>query len=557
LEGFAAIRRKNDKVCYATPAIIPNVRTTTGFQSAATMTMQFAPEPASVAIPTGAIPTGAIPTGDWATGHLPRSEDSEQAAQSVLVAQARRLRLDHRSVTAQAREWTLAARAEHRLSPFEAMFNAFSLTTAEGKALMRISEALLRIPDQATAWKLLCENLRDAPWRSPHTARLSARTVATLVRWTARIVSKHEAKLGALVAPLVGTARLVVASTADQFIVADTVTAALTRMRRVPELGLCSIDCLGESARTAAQAEAYFGAYENAIDRLGREPAAPIHSRHGISVKLSALEPRFGPRHRGTYAARLIPKVMHLARLAAIADVGFTIDAEEQDRLESTLDIMQALIDDTKTCEWQGLGLAVQTYGLRALPVIAWLSARAHQQRRRMTVRLVKGAYWDSEIKRGHERGLDLFPVFTDKCATDVNYLLAAQHLFSQRGVIFPQFATHNAMTVAAIRALAPSGAEFEFQRLHGMGEQLYRHAARATDFPRVRVYAPVGSREDLLAYLIRRLLENGANASFVRHFLDPTIPIATLLEDPIGSLMECSQRRAAPSARQRDEAGQ
>jgi RHH-type transcriptional regulator, proline utilization regulon repressor / proline dehydrogenase / delta 1-pyrroline-5-carboxylate dehydrogenase len=435
------------------------------------------------------------------------------------------------------------------------MFDAFGLATPEGKALMRLSEALLRTPDSATSWKLLCENLQDAPWHAPETAPFTARVAAQLMRWTARAVSKRERTLSAFAIPFVWAARVAVTSTANQFIVAETIPKALARMRRDPTLRLCSFDCLGESARTAAQAHAYFLAYERAIEHLARQPAASVHLRHGISVKLSALEPRFGPRHRGTYAASLIPKVMHLGRLAAEAGIGFTIDAEEQDRLESTLDVIGALIADPRTRDWRGLGLAVQAYGLRSLQVIAWLAANVGQHRRGMTVRLVKGAYWDSEIKRAQERGLGMFPVFTDKHATDVNYLLAAKHLFDQRDVIFPQFATHNAMTVVAVRALAPAGAAFEFQRLHGMGDALYRVASQADGFPPVRVYAPVGSREDLLAYLIRRILENGANSSFVRQFLDPAIPVTTLLENPVDSLRARTHERRTANVGPRDNA--
>ena len=445
--------------------------------------------------------------------------------------------MDHRRVAAQAREWTLTARAQSRLTSYEALLDAFGLATAEGKALMRLAEALLRTPDQTTAWQLLCENLCDAEWRPPRTARLAARIAAGVLRGTAHLVDRHEERLAAFARPIVRAARFGIARAADHFVVADSVPAALARMRHHRALRLCSIDCLGESARTAEQAQQYFESYEQAIAQLANQAAPSLHLRHGISVKLSALESRFGPRHRGTYAAHLIPKVINLARAAAIANIGLTIDAEEQDRLESTLDVVTALINDSTTREWEGLGLAVQAYGLRALQVIEWLSTNASRQGRRITVRLVKGAYWDSEIKRGHERGLDAFPVFTDKRATDVNYLLAAQHLFARCGVIFPQFATHNAMTVASIRALAPPRAAFEFQRLHGMGEQLYRVASKTEGFPQLRVYAPVGSRQDLLAYLIRRLLENGANSSFVRHFLDPAMPIDALLEDPIDSL--------------------
>jgi RHH-type proline utilization regulon transcriptional repressor/proline dehydrogenase/delta 1-pyrroline-5-carboxylate dehydrogenase len=473
--------------------------------------------------------------------------EQEQVVQSKLLAEACSLPTDAAQIARQARDWTEAVRADGRLSLVDAMLDAFGLAAAEGKALMRMAEALLRTPDRSTAWRLLCESLCDAHWRAPSNAKVTARVAAVLLRGTARLVRGRDERVGFLAAAILGAARHGVRSMAKHFIVAETVPDALARMRRRPELQLCSLDCLGESARTAAQAQQYFERYEAAIDHLGRQPIAPLSARHSISVKLSALEPRFGPRHRGTYGARLIPKMLHLARLAASAGIGLTVDAEEQDRLESTLDVMAALIDDPITRDWPGLGLAVQAYGLNALRVIAWVSTQARECHRCMSIRLVKGAYWDSEIKRAHERGLGAFPVFTDKRATDVSYLIAAQHLFDQQDVIFPQFATHNALTVASVRALAPAGAAFEFQRLHGMGEPLYRIAARTTGFPRVRVYAPVGSHEDLLAYLIRRLLENGANSSFVRHFRDAEIPVETLLQDPVAALSELQQRELSP----------
>lgn len=472
-----------------------------------------------------------------AAGHLTSCVGPEQTVQSALLAQARRLRFDRQCAARQASEWIASVRADRRLSQSEAMLDAFGLATREGRALMRLAEALLRTPDRSTAWKLLRENLCDADWQPPSTAHRSARMTAALLRWTAHLVGGREQRPGLLASVILWGARHGIGAIADHFIVAATVPAALQRMRRDASLRLCSIDCLGESARTTAQAQAYLRAYEDAIGHLGRQQAAAMHQRHGISVKLSALEPRFGPRHRGTYGAGLIPKMEHLARLAAQAGIGMTVDAEEQDRLESTLDVLAALIEDSTTREWQGLGLAVQAYGPRALQVIAWLAHRARTQRRRMIVRLVKGAYWDSEIKRAQEHGLDAFPVFSDKHATDVNYLVAAQRLFEQRKLLFPQFATHNAMTVAAIRTLAPPAAEFEFQRLYGMGEQLYRVAAATHDLPPVRVYAPVGSRQDLLAYLVRRLLENGANTSFVRHLRDPATPVTELLQDPVEAL--------------------
>lgn len=484
-----------------------------------------------------------------AAGHLTPGIDPEQTAQSDLLAQARGLRFDRQHVARQASAWISSVRANRQLSQSEAMLDAFGLATREGRALMRLAEALLRTPDRSTAWKLLRENLCDADWQPPSTAHTSARITAALLRWTAYLVGRREQRVGLLAAVILRAARHGIGAIADHFIVAETVPAALQRMRRDASLHLCSIDCLGESARTTAQAQAYLRAYEDAIGHLGRQQAASLQRRHGISVKLSALEPRFGPRHRGTYGTGLIPKMQHLARLAAQAGIGITVDAEEQDRLESTLDVLAALIDDSTTREWQGLGLAVQAYGPRALQVIAWLADRARTQRRRMTVRLVKGAYWDSEIKRAQERGLDAFPVFSNKHATDTNYLVAAQRLFEQRSLLFPQFATHNAMTIAAVRTLAPPGAEFEFQRLYGMGEQLYRVAAATDGFPPVRVYAPVGSRQDLLAYLVRRLLENGANTSFVHHLRDPATAVRELLQDPVEALsQQLRQEEPAPA---------
>lgn len=480
-----------------------------------------------------------------ATDHSWRQECSEHAACGQLLEQARRLGLDHGRIVREAGEWTLAARSRRRPSLSQDLLDAFGLATEEGKASMRLAEALLRTPDRATAWHLICENLTSAPWSCPITAGPQARLATWVLRAAANLLLRRPALLATLAVPMVGAARLAVRAIADRFIVAENMTDALRRMRRERTLRLCSIDCLGESARTKAQADHYFEAYARAIGVLARQ-SGPVHARHGVSIKLSALEPRFGPRHRGTYCERLIPVLRELARQAARAGIGLTIDAEEQDRLQSTLDVFAALTEDPLTRDWEGLGMAVQAYGLRAEQVIAWLASMARRHRRRLTVRLVKGAYWDSEIKRAQERGLHAFPVWTDKRATDVSYLVAASRLFQHRDVIFPQFATHNALTVAAVRALAPANAAFEFQRLHGMGEALYGAAVEHSKFPPVRVYAPVGSRQDLLAYLIRRMLENGANSSFVRGFLDPAVSLSALLEDPIGALsrrMECCER--------------
>ena len=255
----------------------------------------------------------------------------------------------------------------------------------------------------------------------------------------------------------------------------------------------------------------------SAPPRAGRA----AHEASSISIKLSALEPRYNLLQRDLVLQRLVPQVLELARRAAGWGVQFTIDAEESDRLDLSLDVIEALCRDPATCTWPGLGLAIQAYGKRAQDVIEWVAAAARQYGRRIAVRLVKGAYWDSEVKRAQERGLDGYPVYTRKLTTDVSYLACAGRLFKHREVIYPQFATHNAHSIAAILELAPPGASFEFQRLHGMGGLLYAEAARQIPrFPQVRVYAPVGEHKDLLAYLVRRLLENGANTSFVNRFI-------------------------------------
>jgi RHH-type proline utilization regulon transcriptional repressor/proline dehydrogenase/delta 1-pyrroline-5-carboxylate dehydrogenase len=320
------------------------------------------------------------------------------------------------------------------------------------------------------------------------------------------------------------------------FIVGESIESALARGRRDRELALCSFDILGEGARSEADAERYFASYASAIDALRSQRPDSVHGRSGISVKLSALEPRYSLTQHSRVVERLVPRMLTLARRASAAGIGLTIDAEEADRLDLSLDVLEALACDGATRQWSGLGLAVQAYGRRAPLVLEWVADLARRTGRRMSVRLVKGAYWDAEIKRAQERGLDSFPVYTSKTATDASYITCARRLFDARDVIYPQFATHNALTVAAVTAMAPQGAVYEFQRLHGMGQALY-DAVRAeiSDLPPVRVYAPVGTHEELLPYLVRRLLENGANTSFVHHFLNKDIPV----EQVVGQMLD------------------
>src|SRR5438309_231295 len=281
------------------------------------------------------------------------------------------------------------------------------------------------------------------------------------------------------------------------FIVGETIDAALARGRSEPGLALCSFDVLGEGARTELDAQRYYDSYAHAIGALGAQAAASVHARSGISVKLSALEPRYTQLQSARVNEQLGPRMLELARRAARAGIGFTVDAEEADRLDLSLDIVETLARDAATRSWEGLGLAVQAYGRRAPLVLDWVAALARDSGRRMTVRLVKGAYWDSEIKRAQERGLASFPVYTSKAATDASYLECARQLFAAGEVIYPQFATHNAYTVAAVLELASASAAYEFQRLHGMGEALYEAArAEVPALPPVRVYAPVGTHE-------------------------------------------------------------
>ena len=460
-----------------------------------------------------------------------------------------------------ATRWVEVARADKRARPVvDSLLEQFPLDSAQGKALMSLAEALLRTPDPKRADQLISERLtaiRGAG--ATGSDDLLLRTGFALLGSASRLLPEVAAELSGrfsfasvtkpLVAPLVRkTLRGAMEMLGDAFIVGETIESALARGKSNANLSLCSFDVLGEGARTEPDAQRYSDSYAAAIEALSHQPAGTVHSRSSISVKLSALEPRYSLLQSARVSERLIPRMLELARQAARIGIGLTIDAEEADRLDLSLDIMEALARDPQTRSWDGLGLAIQAYGRRAPLVIDWIAELARDSGRRMTVRLVKGAYWDSEIKRAQERGLASFPVYTTKEATDASYLACAQHLFAASDVIHPQFATHNAYTIAAVLALAPSGAtheasasagaKYEFQRLHGMGELLYE-AVRAdvAQFPPVRVYAPVGTHEDLLPYLVRRLLENGANTSFVHQFLNPQIPVEHVVRDPISVL--------------------
>jgi RHH-type transcriptional regulator, proline utilization regulon repressor / proline dehydrogenase / delta 1-pyrroline-5-carboxylate dehydrogenase len=427
----------------------------------------------------------------------------------------------------------------------EEMLREYSLSTKEGLALMVLAEALLRVPDAATADRLIEDKLGQGDFAA-HESKSEAFLV-TASAWalgiTARIIQPGETPEGILgqLAKRVGlpavraATRQAMRVMGNHFVLGQTIEDALERAHSgTGRLYRYSFDMLGEGARTAADARRYFESYAAAIGAIGRSAGnEPLPNRPGISVKLSALHPRYEALSHGRVMTELVPLVVELAGKARSYDLNFTIDAEEADRLELSLDVIAAAFADPSLSGWDGFGLAIQGYQKRAGAVIDFIASLAEQHGRRMMVRLVKGAYWDTEVKRAQERGLDDYPVFTRKAMTDLNYIACAERLLGLRGRIYPQFATHNALTVASIIERAGGVEGYEFQRLHGMGEALYGRLIE--DHPGVacRTYAPVGGHRDLLAYLVRRLLENGANSSFVSVAADPNVPVSALLKRP------------------------
>jgi RHH-type proline utilization regulon transcriptional repressor/proline dehydrogenase/delta 1-pyrroline-5-carboxylate dehydrogenase len=435
------------------------------------------------------------------------------------------------------------------LGGVEDMLHEFALSTKEGLALMVLAEALLRVPDAHTADQFIEDKLAQGDFVH-HETKSSAFLVnasAWALGMSARVIQPGETPQGTigrltkrLGAPAVRAAtRQAMRLMGNHFVLGETIEAALERARpHSAHPPRYSFDMLGEGARTAEDATRYFNSYASAIEAIGRSADnRPLPDRPGISVKLSALHPRFEAVSHQRVRSELVPRLIDLARQAKAHDLNFTVDAEEADRLELSLDVIAAAFGDPSLAGWDGCGLAIQAYQKRASEVIDYVDNLAHGLNRRMMVRLVKGAYWDTEIKRAQERGLDGYPVFTRKAMTDLNYVACARKLLALRPRLFPQFATHNALTVATILELTKGESGFEFQRLHGMGEALY--AQLSEDRPEIacRTYAPVGSHRDLLAYLVRRLLENGANSSFVALAADETVPVKTLLRRPADSI--------------------
>jgi RHH-type proline utilization regulon transcriptional repressor/proline dehydrogenase/delta 1-pyrroline-5-carboxylate dehydrogenase len=453
-----------------------------------------------------------------------------------------------------ARDLVARLRGKAHAGPIEDLMQEYALSSREGVALMCLAEALLRIPDNATRDALIRDKIASGDWRghvghSPSmfvnaatwglvvTGRLTATTSETslstaLTRLVARSGEPIIRRAVDLAMRLLG----------EQFVAGQTIDQAIAQARSREARGFrYSYDMLGEAAMTEDAAARYLGSYQNAIQAIGQAAAGRgVIDGPGISVKLSALHPCYQRTKRERVLTELLSRLKGLAVAARAADIGLNIDAEEADRLELSLDLLEALAFDPELAGWNGLGFVVQAYGKRAPFVIDWLIDLARRAGRRLMVRLVKGAYWDSEIKRAQVDGLADFPVYTRKVHTDVCYLACARKLLGATDAVFPQFATHNAQTLAAVMQMAGDGfqpGQYEFQCLHGMGEPLYEEVVGPHKLGRpCRIYAPVGTHETLLAYLVRRLLENGANSSFVNRVADPAVPVAQLVADPVAA---------------------
>jgi RHH-type transcriptional regulator, proline utilization regulon repressor / proline dehydrogenase / delta 1-pyrroline-5-carboxylate dehydrogenase len=468
------------------------------------------------------------------------------------------------AVQDQALQLVAGVRATHaRSGGLDALLRQYHLASAEGVVLMCLAEALLRIPDADTADRLIADKLAEGDWErhlgDSDSLLVNASTWGLML--TGRLVELDRADIGSLRGwfgrlaarlsePVARTAlRQAMRVLGQQFVMGRDIGEALRRATGTSARHEAySFDMLGEAAITGADAQRYFAKYSDAISALGRHASQcePGMALPGISVKLSALHPRYEFLQRDRVLRELGPTLLNLVSQARAAGIALTVDAEEADRLELSLLLVDGVLASDLTAGYGGFGLAVQAYQKRAYVVLQWLVQRATALRRRISVRLVKGAYWDSEIKRAQERGLAGFPVFTRKMNTDVSYLACARLLAQHIDVIYPQFATHNAHTVAYVTQIMSGMApdQFEFQRLHGMGEALYEQAAGECI---CRVYAPVGPHEDLLPYLVRRLLENGANTSFVNRIVDERLPAQQIVTDPVA---EADRTRPAAEPR-------
>ena len=494
--------------------------------------------------------------------------DEEKIAQQR-INEARLSPEELGEAAASARALVKGVRAQ-KPSGVDAFLHAYDLGSDEGIAMMCLAEALLRIPDAHTADELIADKLSGPDWSEQlgrsDSAFVNAATFSLLL--TGKVLEGAQDRsdnwkaalgraVGRLGEPVVRTAvREAMKILGRNFVFGRTIDEALARAKPERAKGLShSFDMLGEAAKTFDDAERYADAYRGALDRIAKEAKGGFRKSPGISVKLTALHPRFEYTHQEEAVAAVLPVMRELALKASKADVHFTIDAEEADRLELQMDVFEALLADEELfaprkdgSSWSGFGMAIQAYQKRAAPLVDWVVEAARAHGRKLMCRLVKGAYWDTEIKLAQVGGLTDYPVWTRKVATDVSYLACAKKMLAASDVIYPAFATHNANTIGQVKALA-HGKEFEFQRLHGMGEELYAELAQMERHigelqTPVRIYAPVGSHKELLAYLVRRLLENGANSSFVNRIADEQVSIDELVRDPVGELEALQPKR-------------
>ncbi len=518
--------------------------------------------------PVGGAPVGGAPTPflAFAQSVLPQTSlraritaattRPEPECLPYLIEQARMSGAEQARTQDLAMRLIEALRGKRRSGAVEGLLDEYSLSSQEGVALMCLAEALLRIPDAATRDALIRDKIAAGDWEK-HVGQspslfVNAATWGLVLTGKLTATSSEEGMRRAM-ARVIGRGgepvirkgvAIAMRLMGEQFVTGQTIAEALANASRAEARGFrFSYDMLGEAALTAADADRYYADYERAIRAIGRAAGnRGIYEGPGISVKLSALHPRYCRAQYDRVMGELLPRLKSLALLARGFDIGLNIDAEEADRLELSLDLLEALCFDADLAGWNGIGFVVQAYGKRCPFVIDWLIDLAGRSRRRLMVRLVKGAYWDSEIKRAQQGGLDGFPVYTRKVHTDVSYLACARKLLAAPQAVYPQFATHNAQTLAAIHTMAGPNyyaGQYEFQCLHGMGEPLYEEVVGAEKLNRpCRIYAPVGTHETLLAYLVRRLLENGANTSFVNRVADVAVPAASLAEDPVAAAL-------------------
>ncbi|SDX88165.1 L-proline dehydrogenase /delta-1-pyrroline-5-carboxylate dehydrogenase [Albimonas donghaensis] len=496
----------------------------------------------------------------------------ERACVTALLAEADAGPLSP-AIRATALKLVGAMRAKGGGSGVDGLVHEYALSSQEGVALMCLAESLLRVPDAATRDALIRDKIAEGDWRAHlgpgRSAFVNAATWGLVI--TGRLVSTvNDGGLADSLTRLIGRCGepviragvdLAMRMMGERFVAGQTIQEALKRARAPEARGYRhSYDMLGEAAMTAADAARYLEDYETAIDAIGKAARGqgPV-AGPGVSIKLSALHPRYFRAQAGRVEAELAPRLHALAARAAAHDIGLNIDAEEADRLDLSLDLLERLAFDPALAGWDGLGFVVQAYGRRCPEVIDWIIDLARRSGRRIMVRLVKGAYWDAEIKRAQLDGLEDYPVFTRKAHTDVSYLACARRLLEAGDAVYPQFATHNAQTLAAILHMAGTDRardSYEFQGLHGMCEPLYDEVVGAAKLDRpCRIYAPVGSHETLLAYLVRRLLENGANSSFVNRITDEDVPLEELAADPVETVRAMAdpgaphQKIAAPGA--------